>query len=134
MTYLNRGIFDEATVSLITTATVAEASRLAARPADVRRFRPNILIDSQHSIPYEEDDWLEGVLMFGEHSDAATITITNRDERCAMVNYDPDSGETDPELLKAIVRVRDNKLGAYGTVTRPGLLSIGQPIFFERRH
>jgi uncharacterized protein YcbX len=133
MTYVNRGIFDEASVSLITSATVDEASRLAGRRADVRRFRPNILINSQRSVPYEEDDWLEGVLTFGEDRDAATITITNRDERCAMVNFDPDSGETGAELLKAIVRVRDNKLGAYGTVTRPGLLAIGQSIFFERR-
>ena len=133
MTYLNRGIFDEASVSLITCTTVGEASRLAARSADVRRFRPNVLITSQRAVPFEEDDWVEGVVTFGEDRDAAAIGITNRDERCSMVNFDPDSGQTDPALLKAIVRVRDNKLGVYGTVTRPGRLAVGQSIFFERR-
>lgn len=131
MTYLNRGIFDEASVSLITSTTVAEAGRLAARRTDVRRFRPNILIASARSIPFEEDEWVGGVLTFGEDSDAAAIAVTNRDERCAIVNFDPDSAQTDPAVLKSIVRVRDNRLGVYGTVTRPGRLAIGQSIFFE---
>jgi uncharacterized protein YcbX len=133
MTHLNRGIFDEASVSLITSTTIAEAGRLAARPADVRRFRPNILIASARSIPFEEDDWVEGVLTFGDECDAAAITITNRDERCGMVNFDPDSGKADPEFLRSIVRERANKLGVYGAVIRPGRLAVGQSIFFEPR-
>lgn len=133
MTHLNRGIFDEASVSLITSATVAEAGRLAARHTDVRRFRPNILIASRLSIPFEEDEWINGLLTFGGDSDAAAIAITNRDERCAMVNFDPDSAQADAGVLKSIVRARDNKLGAYGTVTRPGRLGIGQSIFFQSR-
>ena len=72
-----------------------------------------------------------GVLSFGETNEAAAIGITNRDERCSMVNFDPDSARTDAEVLKAIVRVRDNKAGVYGTVTRCGRLAVGQPIFFE---
>ena len=69
-------------------------------------------------------------LSFAE-TNAATIAITNRDERCSMVNFDPDSARTAPEVLKAIVRARDNKAGLYGTVTRRGRLAVGQPIFFE---
>ncbi len=30
-----------------------------------------------------------------------------------------------------IVRARDNKAGVYGTVTRRGRLTVGQPVFFE---
>ena len=47
-----------------------------------------------------------------------------------MVNFDPVSARAAPEVLKAIVRVRDNKAGVYGTVTRRGRLAVGQPIFF----
>ena len=72
-----------------------------------------------------------GVFSFGETNEAATIGITNRDERCSMVNLDPGSARPDAEVLKAIVRVRDNKAGIYGTVTRRGRLAVGQPIFFE---
>ena len=130
MMHLDRGIFDEATISVITSATVSEIGRLAAQSTDVRRFRPNILMASLRSVPFEEDEWVGGVLSFGERN-AAAIGITNRDERCSMVNFDPDSARTAPEVLKAIVRVRDNKAGVYGTVTRRGRLAVGQPIFFE---
>ena len=130
MMHLNRGIFDEATISVITSATVGEIGRLAAQSTDVRRFRPNILMASLRSAPFEEDEWVGGVLSF-EENNAAAIGITNRDARCSMVNFDPDSARTTPEVLKAIVRVRDNKAGVYGTVTRCGRLAVGQPILFE---
>jgi hypothetical protein len=112
MMHLNRGIFDEASISLITSATVGEIGRLAAQPADVRRFRPNILIASGPGGPFEEDDWVGGVLSFGDTNEAVTIAITNRDERCSMVNFDPDSARTDASVLKAIVKNRDNKAGS----------------------
>lgn len=134
MMYLDRGIFDEASVSVITSTTVREVAGLTALPADVRRFRPNIVIASVRSIPYEEDGWVEGILSFGEGPAAAAIAVTNRDERCAMVNFDPDSARAAPELLKAIVRVRDNKVGAYATTMRRGPLAVGQPVFFEPAH
>ena len=131
MMHLNRGIFDEASVSLITSATVGEIGRLAARSPDVRRFRPNILVKSLRSIPFEEDEWVGGLVSFGEANEATTIAITNRDKRCSMVNFDPDSARPAPEVLKAVVRVRNNNAGVYGTVVRRGRLAVGQPIFFE---
>src|SRR6185436_18943271 len=79
MTHLNRGIFDEASVSVITSATVGEIGRLSGQPPDVRRFRPNILIASVRSVPFEEDEWVGGVLSFGETGEAAAIGVINRD-------------------------------------------------------
>ena len=131
MLHLSRGIFDEASISVITSATVGELGRLAAQPPDVRRFRANILIASTRSVPFEEDEWVGGVLSFGDTSEAAAIGITNHDERCSMVNLDPDTARSAAEVMKAIVRARDNKAGAYGAVIRRGRLAVGQPIFFE---
>ena len=131
MVHLDRGIFDEASVSVITSTTVDEIGRLAAQRPDVRRFRPNILIASSRAVPFEEDDWVGGLLTFGDGDDAAAIYVTNRDERCAMVNFDPDSAAPAAEVLKAVVRVRDNKAGVYGAVARRGRLRVGRPVFFE---
>lgn len=131
MMHLDRGIFDEATISVIASATISQVARLAAQPQDVRRFRPNILMTTLRSVPFEEDAWVGGTLSFGEATGGAAITITNRDERCSMVNLDPDSARPTPEVLKAIVHVRDNKVGVYGAVTRRGRVSAGQPVFFE---
>jgi hypothetical protein len=133
MMYLNRGIFDEASISVITSTTVGEIGRLTAQHPDVRRFRPNILIASLRAVPFEEDEWVGGVLTFGENNDAAAIGVTNRDERCSMVNFDPDSARPSAEVLKTIVRVRDNKAGVYGTTIRRGRIAVGQPIFLSSR-
>ncbi len=131
MMHLNRGIFDEASISIIAFATVSEVARLAAQRPDVRRFRPNILIASRRAVPFEEDEWVGGVFSFGETKEGAAVAVTNRDERCSMVNFDPDSARPDAEVLKAIVRVRDNRAGVYGAVVRRGRVAVGQPIFFE---
>ena len=131
MTHLNRGIFDEASISVVASATVGEVARLSAQRPDVRRFRPNIWIDSVRSVPFEEDDWVGGILSFGESADGAAISVTNRDERCSMVNFDPDSACPAPEVLKAIAQLRDNKAGVYGTVIRRGRVAVGQSVFYE---
>ena len=131
MMHLSRGIFDEASVSVIASATVAEVARLAEQRPDVRRFRPNVLIASRRSLPFEEDEWVDGVLSFGEAPEAAAVGVTHRDERCSMVSLDPDSARATAEPLRAIVRLRDNKVGVYGTVTRRGRLAVGQPVFLE---
>jgi len=132
MVHLNRGIFDEASISVISSATVDEIGRLAAQRPDVRRFRPNIMIAPLRPIPFEEDEWVGGTLSFGESDEAATICVTNRDERCSMVNFDPESARPAAEVLKAIVRERHNKAGVYGAVTRRGHLRLGQAVFFQQ--
>src|SRR5262245_39420802 len=53
MMHLRHGIFDEACISLIASGTVREIARLAGISADVRRFRPNIVVRSSGAIPFE---------------------------------------------------------------------------------
>src|SRR5262245_46207165 len=53
MMRLKHGIFDEASLSVITSETVREVGRLAGRGADVRRFRPNVVVRSQRAVPFE---------------------------------------------------------------------------------
>ena len=131
MMQLNHGIFDDACISVIASDTVREIGRLAGRSADVRRFRPNVVVRLLQSVPFQEDEWLGGVLSFGEGDDAPAITVTTRDVRCSMVNLDPDSASPAPEVLKAVVRANQNNAGIYGAVTRTGQLAVGQPILIR---
>src|SRR6202790_1755337 len=131
MMQLKHGIFDEASISVIAFDTVREISRLAGRSPDVRRFRPNVVVRLQRSVPFQEDEWLGGVLSFGEGDDAPAITVTMRDVRCSMVNLDPDSASPAPEVLKAVVRANQNNAGIYGAVTRIGRLAVGQTIILH---
>ena len=94
----------------------------------MRRFRPNVVVRLLRSVPFQEDEWLGGVLSFGAGDDAPAITVTMRDVRCSMVNFDPDSASPAPEVLKAVVREHQNTAGIYGAVTRIGRLAVGQTI------
>ena len=131
MMQLRHGIFDEASISVIASETVREIGRFAGRSLDVRRFRPNVLVRLLRPTAFQEDEWLGGVLSFGEGDDAPAITVTMRDERCSMVNLDPDSASPAAEVMKAVVGANQNNAGIYGAVTRIGRLAVGQTIFLR---
>jgi uncharacterized protein YcbX len=132
---LKHGIFDEGSISVISLGTVHSVARESGRGAnlcDLRRFRPNIVIETNSAEPFEEDRWVGRTLMFGEGDNTAVpmaaIGITMRDERCVMVNFDPDTAERDSQVMKTIVRINENCAGVYGTVVRAGELRVGQVV------
>jgi uncharacterized protein YcbX len=131
MMHLKHGIFDDASISVIASDTVREIGRLAGMSPDVRRFRPNVVVRLLRPVPFQEDEWLGGVLSFGEGDDAPAVAVTMHDVRCSMVNLDPDSAKSAPEVLKAVVRANQNNAGIYGTVTRIGRLAVGQTIILH---
>jgi uncharacterized protein YcbX len=133
MMQMKHGIFDDASISVISSTTVGEICQLAEKSADARRFRPNIVVRSRRAAPFEEDQWVGGVLTFGDADDAPAVTVTMRDLRCAMVNIDPDGGGLAPEMMKACVGANDNNAGIYGTVTRIGRLAVGQNIVLHQK-
>jgi hypothetical protein len=83
------------------------------------------------SVPFQEDEWLGGILSFGEEDGAPAITVTMRDVHCSMVNLDPDSAIPAPEVLKAVVYANQNNAGIYGAVTRIGQAAVGQTILLH---
>jgi uncharacterized protein len=132
---LKHGTFDEACISVISLATVRGLERESGRDLDLRRFRPNIVIEpamaALETEPFEENSWVGRTLMFGENrgpSAMAAIGITMKDERCVMVNFDPDTAEKNSEVMKTIVRLNENYAGVYGTVVRTGELRVGQVV------
>jgi uncharacterized protein YcbX len=131
MMRMKHGIFDEGSVSVITSDTVREIGRLSAMDLDIRRFRPNVVIRSLRRTPFEENGWVGGVLLFGDGDAGPAISVTLRDERCAMLNLDPDTARSSPEVMKAVVRANQNDAGIYGTVIRSGRLAVGQTVRFQ---
>jgi uncharacterized protein len=125
---LRHGIFDEASVSVISLGTVHGIERETGQELGLRRFRPNVVIETNNAEPFEEDRWVGQILMFGDENSGPAIAVTMRDERCVMINLDPDTAEPDSEVMKAIVRMNGNCAGVYGTVVRPGDLRIGQVV------
>jgi hypothetical protein len=128
---LNQGVFDEASLSLITLATTLQIEKESSRNLDIRRFRPNIFIETYGNEPFEEDHWVGKVISFGEDAEGGAVSVTMRDKRCVMINLDPETAQADPSVLKSVVRLNQNNAGVYGTVVRTGDLSIGQKIYLR---
>jgi uncharacterized protein YcbX len=128
---LKHGIFDEACVSVISLGTVHGVAKESGRGVDLcdlRRFRPNVVIETNSAEPFEEDRWVGRTLIIGEGNRSAAVRITMRDERCVMVNLDPDTAERDSEVMKTVVRLNGNYAGVYGTVVSAGELRVGQVV------
>jgi len=131
MMELSHGIFDEASVSVISVETVREIGRVTGTTPDVRRFRPNVVVRLLRPDPFQEDRWVGSVLFFGEVGHGPSLSVTMRDARCSMVNLDPDSALSAPAMLKAIVQMNQNNAGIYGTVIRTGRLAVGQTVHLQ---
>lgn len=131
--HLDRGIFDLAPVSVICEATIREIERESGFPLDVRRFRPNVLVETPGGEPFQEDAWVGRTLIFGDPSDGPAVTVTLRDERCVMVNLDPDTAERDARVMKVTARRPGNCAGVYATVVREGRISVGQAVHVRER-
>jgi len=129
---LKHGIFDEACISVISLSTVHGVERESGREVDLRRFRPNVVLETNSAEPFEEDRWVGRTLMFGDGNSGAALRVTMRDERCVMVNLDPDTAERDSEVMKTVVRMNENYAGVYGTVVRAGELRVGQVVTFGK--
>jgi uncharacterized protein YcbX len=123
----DRGLFDTLPLSVLTAQTLAALSTLVGAALDVRRFRPNLLIDSSPAGPFCEDAWVGRVLRIG----ALRVRIDKRDQRCVVVNVDPVTARRSPAVLRTIARERDGCLGVYGSIVQPGRVAVGDPVALE---
>jgi MOSC domain-containing protein YiiM len=48
-----------------------------------------------------------------------------------MINLDPSTGESNPEILKCVAQKHAQCAGVYATVLTPGEVRNGDPIFLE---
>jgi MOSC domain-containing protein len=121
---LDRGTFDTLPLSLITTQSVASLGLLVGRPLDMRRFRPNVVIDAHDANAIPEENWTSCTLRIGD----ALVRVDARDQRCIVVNVDPTTAQPDPIVFRTIARRRKARLGVYATTVRPGRVAVGDPV------
>jgi uncharacterized protein len=124
----SRGVFDVMPLSLLTTQSIGALEAMVGRDLVAQRFRPNLLVDGLDGGPFAEDGWVGSELRIGE----LVMRVDQRDERCVMVNVDPDSTERDASVLRAIARARDACFGVYGSVVRPCRVAAGDPVEIVR--
>ena len=125
---LKHGTFDDAMISVISLATIAGIGRAAGLELDRRRFRANIVLETEGREPFIEDAWVGGTLVFGDSEPRPAVSVTARDVRCMMINLDPDTAAQDPRALKTVVGLNENNAGVYGTVVQTGTIRVGDSV------
>ncbi|WP_420346489.1 MOSC domain-containing protein [Pelagibius sp.] len=107
-------------VSIINLASVRDFERVARTAVDPRRFRGNILIDGLAA--WEEFSWLGRELVAGE----ARLKVTERTERCAATNVNPETAERDMNIPLTLRKGFGHMdLGVYAEVTLGGSVKCG---------
>ena len=105
---------------------VATDGAVAAFGRDVRRLRPNIVIDGVDGI--DEFGWSGAELHIGD----VVIALDSRRGRCPMTTIDPDTLEVDRGVLKDIIARFDGKLALNAEVLHPGTIRVGDPVDLVR--
>ena len=119
-----RGIYDSMPISIQTHAGHAALEAAHGTKLDPRRFRANVLIESE--LPPSE--WQGLRLAFGAAEDGAMLQCADPIPRCAIVTIDPDTGAREPRVLRTVAQAFGNAYGIYASPARPGLIRVGDAV------
>jgi uncharacterized protein YcbX len=118
--------FDAFPLHLVSTASLAALRRLSpGSDADVRRFRPNFLIETEDGAEdFAEIAWCGDSLRIG----SAVIDVHVPAFRCGIPTWPQAELPKDPALLRTIVREAEQNLGVYASVRTPGVVEVGDAV------
>jgi len=110
-------------LSLVSQATLDELARLAGKPIDVRRFRPNVLLEGVAA--WAEFDWVGQEIQLG----TARLEITAPINRCLNIDVNPDTGERDIPLLSLLQKHFQHKqTGVLAKIITDGTVAVGDSL------
>ncbi|MCG7199804.1 MOSC domain-containing protein [Marinobacter pelagius] len=107
-------------------ASLDELNGRLEKPVEMRRFRPNIVVEGAE--PWVEDDWRE--LQIG----ARQFRLVKPCSRCIMTTVDPDRGVKDPaaQPLRTLTGYRRTDegviFGMNAVHDQPGKIRVGDPV------
>lgn len=117
-----RGMTDSdfPSVSILSTASLADLSARMATPLSPHRFRGNLWLDG--AAPWEELQWIGRDIHIG----GATLRVNERITRCNATKVNPETGTPDADTLAALEAAFGHQdFGVYATVIDGGLIATG---------
>ena len=121
--------FDCAAVHLLTTATLDRLRELYPRGRfEVRRFRPNMVVESTGTGDFVENAWVGRVLAIG---DAVRLEITGPCPRCVMTTLSQADLPRDLGILRSAAQHNGANVGVYASVLQGGMVRRGDPVRLE---
>ncbi len=123
--------FDLYPIHLLTSATLQWLSTLNPTAVwDVRRFRPNVFIETEATGAAVEHDWIGRDVRIGELVVKGEMLTV----RCAMPMHAQGDLPRDPTVLRTIVRDLNQCAGLYASVAEAGRVSVNDPVRQGARH
>lgn len=115
--------FDVSPIHLLTTASLAALG--PAERFDRRRFRPNVLVETDPTTTgLVEAGWAGRTIGIG----AAVLRGEIPTMRCVMVTLPQPGLDKEPGVLRTIVRDAGQNLGLYAAVSTAGKIAVGDPV------
>jgi uncharacterized protein YcbX len=126
---LPRGtFFDKATMHLIATGTLEHMRSLIGDvQMDARRFRPNIVVETDPRLTgFIEDEWVGGTLEVG-----ADVKIVEMQQalRCVMTTHGQSDLSRDLRILRTAAHHHAAKFGVFASIGAPGIVRTGDPVW-----
>lgn len=118
--------FDAFPIHLLTTASLKAMEEFNSSAVwDVRRFRPNFLVETAAGIDGPiEADWS------GRHVRIGTLELKCEipTVRCGMTTHAQNGLPKDPSVLRSIVKDADQNLGVYASVVSGGRVAVNDSV------
>jgi uncharacterized protein YcbX len=124
-----RTFFDCAAVHLLTTATLDRLRELYPKGRfEVRRFRPNIVLEPGAAKGFIENEWTGRALVIG---DTVRLNVTGPCPRCVMTTLAQGDLPRDPGILRTAAQHNHVNVGVYAAVVRGGTIRRGDRVRLE---
>jgi uncharacterized protein len=127
----SKTFFDIAVVHLLTTSTINRLRELYPEGRfEVRRFRPNIVIESGpgEKKDFIENSWVGKKITIGED---IVLKVTAPCTRCVMITLPQGDLPRDLGILSTVARYNQVHVGVYASVHHGGTICRGYPIQLE---
>jgi uncharacterized protein len=120
--------FDAFPLLIMTRSSLQALERRAAASGleasfDVRRFRPNLLLECDED-GFVENGWSGRALRIG----STLLTMEMACPRCVMTTHGFFDLPREPRIMRALVKHNAGNLGMYASVVQGGRIAIGDPV------
>jgi len=118
--------FDAFPISIMSQQSLNTMNQLEGESRfDVRRFRPNLLVDipdTDH--PFPEQAWVGKTLSIG----SVALKIDMTCPRCSMTTHGFDDLPQDAQIMRKLVANSEGNLGIYASVVQAGRVTAGDSL------
>lgn len=118
---LGRGMPDSMPVSVITTRSLELLATMHGAALDARRFRINILVESEAP----DTEWAGRLLEFGA---GTRLLLAEPAPRCSMVTICPDTARRDASVMRTVAQHFGGNFGMYAAAARLGMIRLGDTV------